>query len=383
MGKKSKKEYIEVLRRRYRKTKGKKEKGRIINELVVNCRFNRKYAIRVLNKNGEVDLRRKKGPGRKRKPRYSTKVMQLIKMIWESADYPCGPILKKVIPLWLPYLIDDYCIDKKTQAGMLAMGSAQIDRRLRKDKKSKKKKIYGTTKPGKLLKYQIEISTGQWDVNKPGYVEMDTVAHCGNNLSGEFAYTVNNTDIHTCWVERRAILGKGQQRTVKAVEETDDAFPFKMVARDCDNGGEFLNYHMVDYCRAKGLKLTRSRSYHKNDNAYVEQKNWTHVRKMFGYQRIETQKQVELMNDLYKNELRLFQNFFSPNRKLIMKKRKGTRTIKKYDEPQTPYERVLNSKHTSKKDKEKLKEIFKGLNPVQLRIRIDKKIAKVLGYKSK
>lgn len=382
MGKETKREYIEILRRRYKATKGKKVRGAIIDELIANCEYNRKYAIRVLNRPGKENLRKKSKKRRKRKPIYLERVIELIKRIWELADYPCGPILKKVIPLWMPYIKKRWRLDEETEAQMLRISPAQLDRRLKRDKAKVKKRLYGTTKPGRLLKYQIEIST-MWEVNQPGYVEMDTVAHCGSNGNGEFAYTVNNTDIHTFWVERRAILGKGQKTTLEAIKETDGAFPFTVVARDCDNGSEFINYHLVDYCKTNGIKLTRSRSYHKNDNAHIEQKNWTHVRKIFGYQRIETPEQVALMNDLYKNELRLFHNFFIPGRKLKEKVKKGNRTVRVYDDPQTPFERVLKAANVTKETKGRLKSIFSQLNPIQLRLTIDKNVAGILGYKIK
>src|SRR5208337_4542570 len=203
-----------------------------------------------------------------------------------------------------------------------------------------KKRGRTTTKPGTLLRKQIPIKTNQWDESRPGFLEADTVAHCGDSLSGMFAYTIDCVDIATGWTEQRAVWGKGETDTLEQIKQIEKALPFPLLGFDCDNGGEFLNYHLLRHFtkRDKPVQFTRSRAYHKDDNAHVEQKNWTHVRQWLGYQRLDDPKVVPLLNNLYALEWRLFHNFFFPSVKLLSKQRVGSKTIKYHDSPKTPYQ---------------------------------------------
>jgi hypothetical protein len=233
-----------------------------------------------------------------------------------------------------------------------------------------------TTKPGLILKHHIPIKTNQWDETKPGFVEADTVAHCGGSLAGMFAYTIDATDIATGWTEQRAVWGKGEKATLEQIKDIEASLPFPLLGFDCDNGSEFLNWHLVRYFqdRKYPIQFTRSRPYHSDDNAHIEQKNWTHVRQWIGYSRFGEPLIVGLLNDLYKNEWRLFHNFFLPSMKLKEKKRIGSKIVKIHDNPKTPYQRVLQSKHVSKSVKEKLKAQYRTLDPFKLRKTIDRKI---------
>jgi hypothetical protein len=177
------------------------------------------------------------------------------------------------------------------------------------------------------LKHKIPIRTDNWDVKHPGWTEIDTVSHSGNSAEGLFAYTVNQTDILTQWVESRAVLGKGEQGVVKALDEMKDALPFVLKGLDSDNGSEFINWHLVRYCKKHNIQMSRGRPYKKNDNAHIEQKNWTHVRKLLGWDRFDTVEPVAALNDLYRNELRLFENLFLPSMKLLKKERIGSGMI--------------------------------------------------------
>lgn len=216
-----------------------------------------------------------------------------------------------------------------------------MDRRLAEKKRKLKRRIYGRTKPGTLLKHHIPIKTDHWDVNEPGYCEIDLVSHSGPNASGEFIYSLNVTDIHTGWDESRAIMGKGEAGVVTSLDEIRKALPFPLKAIDSDNGSEFINYPLYDYCTQHNLQFTRGRPYRKNDNAHVEQKNWTHVRRIFGWGRYDTYKQLDTMNALYCGDLRIMMNLFQPCVKLLKKERVGARIRRIYDEARTPLDRLL------------------------------------------
>ena len=239
-----------------------------------------------------------------------------------------------------------------------------------------------STRPGSLLKNQIPIRTHFWDVSQPGFMEADTVAHCGNSLAGSFIWSLTMTDIHTTWTENRATWDKGAQGVLVQIQDIEDRLPFALQGFDCDNGSEFLNYHLMRYFtdHPSVTSFTRSRPYKKNDNAHVEQKNWSHVRQLFGYDRFEERQILPLMNDLYANEWSLYQNHFCPSMKLREKKRINSKYYKKYDPPRTPYDRVLASDHISDEVKERLKTVHQSLNPFILKRKIEKKLRVIFQY---
>jgi hypothetical protein len=255
-----------------------------------------------------------------------------------------------------------------------------MDRLLSPTRIQYRKRGRSTTKPGTLLRRQIPIKTNQWDESRPGFLEADTVAHCGESLSGMFAYTIDCVDIATGWTEQRAVWGKGETDTLEQIKQIEKALPFPLLGFDCDNGGEFLNYHLLRHFtkRDHPVHFTRSRAYHKDDNAHVEQKNWTHVRQWLGYQRLDDPRVVPLLNDLYTKEWRLFQNFFCPSMKLISKERIGSKTIKHHDPPKTPYQRTLLSPHVLLSAKNSLSKQLESLNPFVLRKAIENKLNKIL-----
>ena len=202
-----------------------------------------------------------------------------------------------------------------------------------------------TTKPGTLLRHQIPIGTNQWDQRRPGFLEADTVAHCGESTAGQFAYTIDCVDIATGWSEQRAVWGRGETGVIEQIRHIEQSLPFALLGFDCDNGSEFLNHHLLRHFvnRPKPVHFTRSRAYRKDDNAHIEQKNWTHVRQWIGYERLDDPRVVELLNELYRNEWRLFHNFFCPSVKLLAKQQLGSKTIKHHDRPKTPYQRLIDS----------------------------------------
>jgi len=227
-----------------------------------------------------------------------------------------------------------------------------------------------------LLKNKIPIRTANWDIELPGYMEADTVAHCGNSLAGDFVWTLTMTDILTGWTECRATWNKGAKGVMQQIQSIEAAIPFPLRGFDCDNGSEFLNHHLLRYFtdHPNTPGFTRSRPYKKNDNAHVEQKNWSQVRQLFGYDRFDNPRLVELMNNLYVNEWSLLQNFFCPTLKLKEKARIGSRYRKTYHAPQTPYERVQASESVSKEEKQRLRDLAVTLNPLELKRRIEHKL---------
>ncbi|MCX6641822.1 MAG: integrase, partial [Candidatus Bathyarchaeota archaeon] len=246
---------------------------------------------------------------------------------------------------------------------LLKISPATIDRILKPVRIKYTKRGRSTTKPGTLLRKSIPIKTNQWNEARPGFLEADTVAHCGDTIAGIYVNTVNFVDIATGWTEQRAVWGKGESGVLEQIKDVETRLPFPLRGFDCDNGGEFINHHLIRHFgnKVNPVQFTRSRSYRKDDNAHVEQKNWTHVRQWFGYHRFDNQKVVPLMNNLYTSEWRLFHNFFCHSVKLIEKKRVASKTIKRYDKPKTPYQRVLESSEVTNAKKQALKEQFTGL----------------------
>jgi hypothetical protein len=262
---------------------------------------------------------------------------------------------------------------------IVSISPRQIENRLRSKKRQLKKRIYCTTRPGTLLKSKIPIRTHNWDIRLPGYLEMDLVAHCGNSNAGQFIYTLNATDIRTAWTERVAVMGKGQNGIVQGMLNIKNSLPFRLRGLDSDNGEEFINDHLLNFCFQfkPRIEFTRGRPYKKNDNAHVEQKNFTHVRQIFGWDRYDTQQAQSAMNDLYAHELNLLQNFFQPSMKLAKKVRVGSKVVRKYDLAQTPFQRVLKSGKYNKAKVKKLKEFFVSLDPFELSEKSDQKLQRI------
>jgi len=248
------------------------------------------------------------------------------------------------LPLWLPWARKHIRgLTPEVEDEVLRISARQIDRRLKDKKRSLKRRLYGRTKPGTLLKHHIPIKTDCWDVTQPGHAEIDLVSHSGPCASGEFVHSLNLTDIHTGWVETRAVLGKSEARVTTALDEIRHTLPYRLCAIDSDNGSEFINHHLYRYTQHHDIQFTRGRPYKKDDNAHIEQKNWTHVRKLFGWERYDTKEVLEAMNDLYCNELRLMMNLFQPSVKLRSKERVGSRLRRRYDKAKTPLDRLVDS----------------------------------------
>ena len=378
MSMQTRKEYLKKVKKRYLKA-NKKEKSVMLAEFVKNCGYNIKYAVRVLAADHEYKT---KCINRQIHHTYSNEDINWLKKIWEIMDYSCGQRLAPQLPEIISKLVSCQEINPPVavQEKLKHIAASTIDLRLARAKREARLKINSTTKPGSLLKKQIPIRTVSWNEQHVGYCELDTVAHCGTSAAGDFISSLDLTDLLTGWTETVAVLGKARQRIIAGLNDIKNRLPFKLAAIDPDNGSEFINWQLYNYCMTNAIDFTRGRPYAKNDNAHIEQKNWTHVRKVFGYKRRETETELKLMNDLYANEIRLYKNFFMANVKLIEKKRVGVNQekIKKiYDQAKTPYQRVLLCGEVDETTKLKLREQYDSLNPAQLRRQILVKLEKL------
>lgn len=371
------------------KRASKKEKGRIINKILDLIKYNRSYLRLLLrsygrkiwlNSKGEeiiIVVGKRRGlskPIRERNRIYGKEVLETLKKIWAIMNFACGKRLQPIISQIVKKLEDkgEILLDAEVRKKLLNISSATIDRILRAEKKDLQLKSRGCTKPGSLLKNQIPIRTfAEWNEKSPGFVELDLVAHDGGNASDDYNYTLNCTDIATGWTEQQAIQNKAQIWVFNALKEIENVLPFKLHGIDSDNGSEFINNHLLRYCQSQKITFTRSRPYRKNDGCFVEQKNWTAVRKIVGYYRYDNDKTLKLLNKLYRY-LSLYNNYFQPNMKLIEKTRIGSKVKKKYDIPKTPYQRLLESPFIPKEKKKELKIMYKELNPAELLRNIEK-----------
>jgi hypothetical protein len=332
----ARREYLAAIYGRYRGA-SRRQKGQILDEFCRVTGYHRKYALRCLNAAppGAAPRRRRRG-----KSTYGPATVQALRAIWEAAGYPWSRRLTALLPRWVPWARRRWDLSATVCAQLLRISARQVDRLLAAHKHRLKRHRYGGTKPGTLLKHHIAIKTTQWDVRVPGFTELDLVAHCGARGEGEFAHSLNVTDIHTTWVETRAVLGRGEHAVQEALEDIRRTLPFRLRGIDSDNGSEFINNHLVRYCHAHAIEFTRGRPYKKDDNAHIEQKNWTHVRKIVGYHRYDSAAAVAALNALYTQDLRLLQNGFLPSVKLLRKERVGARLRRHYDRPRTPLERL-------------------------------------------
>lgn len=363
--------YTKILRSRYLKG-NRAAKKKILDEFCISSGYNRKSAIRLFTR-GLMGVRNK--PAGRIKKYDPDLLLPPLKFIWLATDQMCGARLAAAIPLWIPFYEIKHPLSATVKLQLLSASARTLDRLL-KPLKHRYPKRFSGTKPGSLLRSQIAVKTQQWDEKQPGYVEADTVAHCGTSLLGNFIWSITLTDIYSGWTENAAVWNKGAHGVLQQIKKIEERLPFSILGFDSDNGGEFLNYHLVRYFqeREKPIEFTRSRPYHKGDNAHVEQKNWTHVRQLFGYYRLENPDLVNLMNDLYQNEFALLHNYFCPAMKLQSKERIHSKLIKKYDQPKTPYQRLIQSQSINDLQKEKLARIYQSLNPFDLREKIEKKL---------
>jgi len=370
MGHQSKKEYLLAIWDRYHRV-GRRFKSRILDEFCSVCGYARKYAIGLLSRQPRQRTQRP-GPHR----RYDAAVLGPLKLIWLHSEQMCSKRLKAALPVWLPFYEQKYGpLAPPVRKKLLRISPATIDRLLKKTRARYPGKGLGGTRPGRLLKVQIPIRTDNRDIDRPGFFEADTVAHCGTSMAGSFVWSLTFTDIFSQWTENAAVWNKGATDVLREVRELEQRLPFELQGFDVDNGSEFLTFHLWRYLlnRPRPIAMTRSRPLRKNDQAHVEQKNWTHVRQLLGYQRLEQPELIPLINELYRT-WDLFHNFFCPTLKLRSKTRRGSKTLRRYFKPQTPYQRLLLSPHLTDPQKEKLRAHYQQLNPFVLKAQLEQKL---------
>jgi len=296
----------------------------------------------------------------------------MIKKIWFLMDCICGKRLAPMLGELIGVLerFGEIELESEVKEKLLNVSPATIDRLLVEERKKQTLRARSKTKPGTLLKHQIPIRTfSEWDEQKPGFVEMDLVGHDGGDVSGDYIQTLDITDVCTGWTETQAVKNRAQVWVFEALKQIRECLPFKLLGIDSDNGGEFINDQLYRYCQKEQITFTRGRPYRKNDSCYVEQKNYSVVRRAVGYLRYETEEQLGVINELY-GYLRVYTNYFQPVMKLIEKTRVGSRVRKKYDKSKTPYHRVIESSHVEEEEKKALSKEYAKLNPAELKRQI-------------
>lgn len=362
---------------RYRRAR-KREKGRMLEEFTASTGYNRVYAARILGRHGQrVEVQpgvvlegSVKVKGRRVRDReYGAEVVAVLKKVWKVMDYICGkrlaPMLAEVVPRLVRH--NELKASRAVQAKVVKLSAATVDRLLAPERAKQVIKGRSRTKPGTLLKHHIPMRTfAEWDDALPGFVQMDLVGHDGGSTAGEYCQTLDVSDVATQWSELVAVPTKAQCWVFQAIQEVRHRLPFHLLGVDSDNGSEFINAHLARYCAQEKITFTRGRSWRKNDNCFVEQKNWSIVRRYVGYGRFEGEEACRLLNELYE-VARDYVNFFMPSAKLVEKIRHGARVTKRYDKAQTPYQRVLASRRIPQAVKERLRTRYAALNPARLK----------------
>lgn len=368
----SKRELVETIRPRYLKAP-RKEKSSIIDEFIAITGNHRKYAIRLLRRG--YPARKKKRSGRKKK--YQGEVVQALAQIWEICGRICSKRIKPFLPEMVAVLERHKEMELKAEVKelLLSMSCATIDRCLQKER-FEKKRGKSTTKPGTLLRKAIAVKTfADWNEDRPGFMEVDLVAHCGGSMEGQFCYTLTAVDISTGWTECLAVKNRTQEVVFEQIIQLRERLPFPLLGLDSDNGGEFINDMLYRYCLKEKITFTRSRPYRKNDQAHVEQKNWSVVRRTVGYDRYETPEQLSLLQSIY-TDLRCYVNFFQPVLKSIGRKQlEQGKFIKVYDRAATPLQRTLQAQEIYVQSKARLIYDYVQCNPVALKNKIDDNVA--------
>ena len=363
---------VRELSSRYRRA-SKKDKGKILEQLVALTGYNRSYAARALRQvgrpRGTIGPPARRGGGRRRM--YDDIVPTLTK-VWAILDCPSGKRLAPFLPEVVPRLelFGEIQLTADQRQKLTSISASTIDRLLAPEKKRMRLKGRSGTKPGAFLKHEVPIKTfADWSDTQPGFLEVDLVSHDGSSARGDYAQTLDAVDVATGWTETVAVKNKAQKWVFAALQRIIAAMPFPVKGIDSDNGAEFINNQLIRFCAQNKITFTRSRPYRKNDSCHVEQKNWSVVRRTVGYFRYSSEAQVAILNELYQ-VLRLYTNYFQPNLKLIHKERHGAKVKRTYDEARTPYQRILLCPHVTEEIKAALAEQYAGLNPAELKRQI-------------
>ena len=356
-------EYTEAVRGRYLLA-SKMEKGMILDEFTKVTGYHRKATVRLLHRLNQPRVNKRCGRPRQ----YGEAVVGALRLAWEATDRLCSKRLQPFLPELVKVLRrhGNTTMTADIEAQLCRMSPSTIDRLLHPWRRLGGRRPFTTTKPASLLKSSIPIRTfADWQEDRPGFVEVDLVSHCGDNTEGFYLTTLSTVDVASGWSECVRVWGKGQERVGGAVHRVRQRLPFPLLGLDSDNGSEFINQHLYNYCRREGITFTRSRSYKKNDSCHVEQKNWSVVRRLVGYDRYNSRAALETLNRVY-DLTRLYVNFFQPVMKLLDKTRNGAKVHKVYDTAQTPYQRLLDSGVLTEAKRQELAVIYNYLNPVLL-----------------
>ena len=371
MDMRSREQYLKALLGRYLRAR-KRGKSALLDEYCRNTDMARKSVLRKISSLLKGDA----SPRKPRRPVYGRLVRLALETLWEIFDRPCGQRLKPLVEEEVVRLraLGELKVDEKTARQLRRVSPATIDRLLTAKKTEWiAQRRYGRA-GGNLIAKKIPLKMTDWDLSQVGFLEMDLVLHCGASVAGEYAHSLSALEIGSAWWEGEAVMGRAQERIFKAIKQIRSRTPFSWRGIDSDNDNAFINDQLYRYTQSEGLGFTRSRPYHKNDNAYIEQKNFTHVRRPLGYLRYDTTAELDLTNDLYRNELRLYKNFFQPVMRLERKERVDGKTRRRYAKPKTPYRILRESGQLPPETLKNLDELYRSLNPADLKRRIDKKL---------
>lgn len=380
MEKRVKEQLFESFKRRYHRAQYG-EKKELLDEVCELFGWHRKHATRRLNEPLGKKERSVKQVGRKSKygdPEF----LKALHRVRKEMEFRNAKVIKANMKEWLPFIEElhgEFSVSVRER--LLTISAATMDRYFKRARDAAGKGL-STTRPGKALRNEIEIAIGsQWRETEPGKMAADTVAHCGNTTLGQYVFSLDMVDYATHWTAQRAVWGKGAHGVLEATKSIENSLPFPLIALHVDNGTEFINYHYIRHYSEEPtrdrFKFSRSRAYRKNDNAHVEQKNWSVVRRYLGYDRLHFAELVPLINDLYQNEMNLYLNHFCPTFKIKDKILIKSRYKRLYDDPITPYQRVINSEFISQRKKDELTTLHNSLNPVTLRRNIERKLKNI------
>ena len=372
----AKRESLAQIHGRYQRA-GRPHKTRILDEFCATCGYHRKAALRLLNRPLPTAPPKRPGPKRTYDP---AQVLPVLKAVWLASDQLCSKLLQAALPEWLEHQARRGApLPEAFKEKLLGISPAQIDRLLRPARVQHPKKGLSATRPGTLLRHAVPTRHGPPDTTRPGSVEADTVAHCDDSTEGDYVNSLTFTELFSGWTENRAVWNKSADAVLAQLQALEQVVPYPMKDFHTDNGGEFLNWALHRHLTGRAVKLpwTRSRAYRKNDNAHCEQKNWTHVRQLFGHDRFSHAELVPLMNDLYAQEWSQFTNHFKPTFKLLKREKQGGKTKRTYEpKPQTPYQRLLASANIPASTQAKLRAEHAALDPFALKKNIEAKLKK-------
>lgn len=373
----ARREYVSRMQVLYRQSQGRREKGRLLNQVCETLGRSRRQAKRLMR-----HPPRPKGAFRRREAVYPERLVSIVESVWEATQRAWSVRLKAALPLWMPWIKKRWALSEEDERLLLAMSPATIDRRLAAHRNAVRRRVYGKTKPGHWLMRTIPIQT-EWNVREVGWVEADTVSHAGGSAAGVFASTLSEVELFSGWVELGATLGKGATDIAAAADRLKADMPFEQKGMDTDCGEEFINYTMETWCRDNHVRRFRSRPYKKDDQAHIEQKNGTHVRRLIGWDRYDTQAAVDAINDLYRNEWRLLTNLFLPSVKLQRKLRVASRIKRLYHEAQTPLDRLWESGQGHREKLLELRHRRLRLDPFDLACVVERKLQRIWSLASR